>query len=317
MKPTILVVEDDQELRETLGEQLRALGYDVVVAASADAAFAMLETTAPDLVLSDVDLGATNGVELCARVKKDPRFQFTPLVLMTGMADRDARVAGLAAGADDFFVKPVDFLELRTRLGALLHVKTVVDQLERAETLITTLSLTVEARDPYTGGHCERLARHAVALGEALDLDEATQKALRVGGFLHDLGKIAVPDAILLKPGPLDLHERRKMEKHPVIGALLVHGIKTMDAVRPIIRHHHERFDGSGYPDGLKGDAIPLGARIMAVADVYDALRTARPYKDSMTQETAIAALLEETDRGWWDPKVATTFVTIIRDLNA
>lgn len=314
-KGTILVVEDDRDLLEALSDQLRTLGYSVVGVRSAEAAVTWLEEARPDLVLTDVHLGAVSGVELCSRLKTDPRFQLTPVVLMTAATDRDARIAGLGAGADDFFIKPVDFLELRTRLGALLHAKAVVDQLERAETLITALGLTVEARDPYTGGHCERLARHAAALGQALEVDEPTRKALRLGGFLHDLGKIAVPDSILLKPGPLDAAERTKMEKHPVIGAVLVHGMKTLDSVRPIIRHHHERFDGSGYPDGLEGDAIPFGARILAVVDVYDALRTTRPYKNPMAQDDAIVTLLAETDRGWWDPKVATTFVQLIKDL--
>jgi putative two-component system response regulator len=311
---TVLVVDDDQALREVLTEQLGVLGYHVVTAESGEMAVDILHATAPDIVLTDVHMSALSGVELCRHIKRDPRFQLTPVVILTSVADVKARVAGLDAGADDFFAKPVDFLELRTRLAALLRVKTLLDQLERAEGIITTLGLTIEARDPYTANHCERLARYAVTLGQALGVDAATQRALRLGGFLHDLGKIAVPDAILLKPGPLSPHERDTMTSHPVAGVELVRGLRTLDQVRPIIRHHHERWDGSGYPDRLRGEAIPLEARIMAVVDVYDALHTERPYKAAHSHADSISILLRETDRGFWDPRVVTAFIETLTD---
>jgi putative two-component system response regulator len=299
-----------------LEDHLRDLGYGVAAAPSAEAALELLETGAPDLVLTDVHMGAMSGIELCAWLKRDPRFQLTPVIILTSVSELDARVAGLAAGADDFFAKPFDLLEVRTRVAALLRVKSLLDELERAETVITTLGLTIEARDPYTGGHCERLTRYAVALGQALGLDAATLKALRLGGFLHDLGKIAVPDGILLKPGPLDPLERTRIQAHPAAGAALVQGLRTLDAVRPIIRHHHERWDGSGYPDGLEGEAIPLPARIMSVVDVYDALRTRRPYKGQLSHEDALAILRKETDAGAWDPKIVAAFIEVLRDLD-
>ena len=274
---TILVVDDELTVRETLEDYLTTYGYRIVTAASAEAALEVLERSAVDLILTDVHMRSMSGVELCARLKGEARFQFTPIVLLTAHTDLEARVAGLAAGADDFFAKPVEFAELRTRVAVLLRVKDLLDQLERAENVITTLGVTIEARDPYTGGHCQRLARYALALGRALGVDEPMLKALWLGGFLHDLGKVAVPDRILLKPGRLDLDERRIIQTHPAIGAEMVQSMQTLVGVRPIIRHHHERYDGSGYPDGLQGQAIPLGARIMAVVDVYDALRAARP----------------------------------------
>jgi len=313
--PTLLVVDDHPAIRELLRDELIALGYRVMTAPSAENALALLTGIVPDLVLTDVHMGAMSGVELCARLKHDPRFELTPVILVTAAADLDARVAGLAAGADDFFAKPFDFIELRTRIAALLRVSAVLTQLERAEGVITTLGLTIEARDPYTGGHCERLSRYAVSLGQALGSDDATLKALRLGGYLHDLGKIAVSDAILLKPGPLDDDERQKVETHAAIGADLVNGLRTLDGVRSIIRHHHERWDGSGYPDGLKGDAIPYGARIMAVVDVYDALRTARPYKESLGHAEAIEILARETDGGSWDPRVVGKFLEILPEM--
>jgi len=255
-----------------------------------------------------------SGIDLCTRLKHDQRFQLMPVIILTGQSDLESRVAGLAAGADDFFAKPFDLIEIRTRVAALLRVKFLLDQLERAESVIATLALTIEARDPYTAGHCERLARYAVRLGSALGIDQTMLKALRLGGFLHDLGKIAVPDRILLKNGPLDVEERAVIQTHPVIGADLVQELHTLDDVRPIIRHHHERFDGSGYPDGLSGEAIPLGARIMAVVDVYDALRTQRPYKFALTHEEAVSILWRETEAGFWDPQVTRTFIDMFRE---
>jgi putative two-component system response regulator len=314
---TILVVEDDDEVRSLLGEALLSLGYRVHAVASAEAALVALETAPPDLVLTDVNMGAMSGVELCTRIKADPRRALTPVVILTAVHDLEARVAGLAAGADDFFAKPFELPELHTRLGALLRVKTLLDQLERAESVITALGATIEARDVYTSGHCERLAVYAVALGRRLGVPEPGLHALRLGGYLHDLGKIAVPDGVLLKNGRLTAAERQLVNRHPALGADLVRGMHTLDDVRPIIRHHHERWDGSGYPDGLRGEAIPLGARIMAVVDVYDALRTARPYKAPLSLADTLDILNAETDAGAWDPRIVTRLPEVLRDLEA
>ena len=312
-RPTILVVEDEPHIREVLSGLLGALGYRLLLAVSAEQALDALNVVSPDLVLTDVHLGAMSGIELCARLKADPRYELMPVVILTAVGDLEARVAGLAAGADDFFTKPVEFVELRTRLAALLRVKMLLGQLERAEAVITTLALTIEARDPYTLGHCDRLSRYAVALGEALGLDQEMIRALRLGGYLHDLGKIAVPDGILLKPGPLDPIEQERIRAHPGAGSDLVLGLRSMELVRPIMRHHHEKWDGSGYPDGLKGEAIPLGARIISVVDVFDALHTERPYKAALSRSDAVSLLIRETDRGYWDPKVVETFLEILR----
>ena len=312
-RPTILVVEDEPHIRDVLAGLLGALGYRLLMAVSAEQALDVLNVVSPDLVLTDVHLGAMSGIELCARLKADPRYELMPVVILTAVGDLEARVAGLAAGADDFFTKPVEFVELRTRLAALLRVKLLLGQLERAEAVITTLALTIEARDPYTLGHCDRLSRYAVALGQALGLDPDMVRALRLGGYLHDLGKIAVPDGILLKPGPLDPMEQERIRAHPGAGSDLVLGLRSMELVRPIMRHHHEKWDGSGYPDGLKGAAIPLGARIISVVDVFDALHTERPYKAALPRSEAVSLLIRETDAGYWDPKVVETFLEILR----
>jgi putative two-component system response regulator len=312
-RATILVVEDDPHIRDVLSGLLGTLGYRLMMAASAEQALDALNVVSPDLVLTDVHLGAMSGIELCARLKADPRYELTPVVILTAVGDLAARVAGLAAGADDFFTKPVEFVELRTRLAALLRVKLLLSQLERAEAVITTLALTIEARDPYTLGHCDRLSRYAVAVGEALGLDAELVRSLRLGGYLHDLGKIAVPDGILLKPGPLDPIEQERIRAHPGAGSDLVLGLRSMELVRPIMRHHHEKWDGSGYPDGLKGESIPLGARIISVVDVFDALHTDRPYKAAMSRSDAVSMLIRETDAGYWDPRVVSTFLDILR----
>jgi putative two-component system response regulator len=312
-RPTILVVEDDPRIRDLLSGLLGTLGYRLVMAASAEQALDTLNVVRPDLVLTDVHLGALSGIELCARLKGDPRYELMPVVILTAVGDLEARVAGLAAGADDFFTKPVEFVELRTRLTALLRVKMLLSQLDRAEAVITTLALTIEARDPYTLGHCDRLSRYAVAVGLALGLDQEMVRALRLGGYLHDLGKIAVPDGILLKPGPLDPVEQERIRAHPGAGSDLVLGLRSMELVRPIMRHHHEKWDGSGYPDRLKGEAIPLGARIISVVDVFDALHTDRPYKAAMPRSEAVSLLIRETDAGYWDPRIVETFLDILR----
>jgi putative two-component system response regulator len=313
-RATILVVEDDAHIREVLSGLLGALGYRLLMTASAERALETLDVVSPDLVLTDVHLGAMSGIELCARLKADPRHELMPVVILTAVGDLQARVAGLAAGADAFFTKPVEFVELRTRLAALLRVKTLLDQLERAEAVITTLALTIEARDPYTLGHCDRLSRYAVAVGDALGLDQEMKRALRLGGYLHDLGKIAVPDGILLKPGPLDPVEQERIRAHPGAGSDLVLGLRSMELVRPIMRHHHEKWDGSGYPDGLKGEAIPLGARIISVVDVFDALHTDRPYKSALSRSDTVSLLLRETDAGYWDPRIVDTFLDVLRE---
>ena len=311
----ILLVEDDAGVRRVLADLLGGLGYEVVSANSAEQALNVLDVVAPDIILTDVHLGAMSGIELCSRVKNDPRYELTPVVILTAVSELGSRVAGLAAGADDFFSKPVEFAELRARVATLLRVKVLVDQLERTEAVITTLALTIEVRDAYTSGHSDRLAHYAVAVGRALGVDARTLRALRLAGYLHDLGKLAVPDSILLKPGLLDAQERKLMQAHPIVGSDLVQGLRGLDLVRPIIRHHHERLDGSGYPDGLKGEAIPLGARIISCVDVYDALHSPRPYRSALPQNKAVSVLLRETDSGYWDPAIVCTFVDVLRDL--
>ncbi|MGH7263764.1 MAG: HD-GYP domain-containing protein [Candidatus Rokuibacteriota bacterium] len=309
----VLIVDDDAVVRETIRDSVEHLGYATREAGSAEEALERIAQQLPDLILLDVRMPGITGIELCRQLKADQATRLIPVVLLTAQSELDTRVAGLEAGADDYFTKPVHLRELRARLRALLRLKRVVEELEQAENMITSLALTIEARDTYTAGHCVRLATLAVELGERVGLSQEELGALRLGGFLHDLGKIAVPDGILLKPGALTPDEWKLMREHPDAGDRLARPMRTLALVRPIVRHHHERMDGQGYPDKLVGEEIPHLARIMAIVDVYDALRTRRPYKPPFHEAEALRLLNEGARTGQLDPGLVRIFTEIRR----
>jgi putative two-component system response regulator len=208
----------------------------------------------------------------------------------------------------------VNATELRARVRSLVRLKRYTDDLESAEAVMLTLGETIEARDAYTDGHCQRLAAYAVTLGRVLGLDQDDLAALEHGGFLHDIGKVGVPDALLLKPASLTAEEHHRMQQHTIIGDRLCGGLRSLGRVRGIVRHHHERLDGSGYPDGLRGDAIPLLAQVIGIVDVYDALTTARPYKAALPVERACDVLAGEARRGWRQQGLVDMFVHAISE---
>jgi putative two-component system response regulator len=218
---------------------------------------------------------------------------------MTGATEAPDRIRAIEAGANDFITKPIDQPELKARVRSLLQIKRFTDDLDSAEAVLRSLALMIEVRDEYTEGHCERLARYAAELGALLNLPEDDLVALGRGGYFHDIGKIALPDAILLKPGPLTRDEFERVKEHPVVGDRLCGDLRALNRVRTIVRYHHERLDGSGYPDGLRGDEIPLLAQIIGIVDVYDAMTTNRPYRDARSSEDALAELAREVQRGW------------------
>jgi len=310
--PRILVVDDHPTIAGLMSQLLTQRGYDVVTAANAEQAAAEVRRQQPDLILSDVCMPGKSGYELCRELKSDPAMRLIPFVLITGLVDSSDKMQGIEAGADDFLNKPVLAEELTARVKSLLRVKEFTDELETADSVLCTLGLIVEGRDPYTEGHCERLAVRAADLGRHLGLDEDSIVALRRGGYLHDLGKIAVPDAILKKGSDLTLQEWEIMKRHPVTGENICKPLKSLRLVLPIIRHHHEHADGSGYPDGLRAGEIPLLPRVLQVVDVYDALRAARPYKPAIPHDQAAKTMREEARQGLWDAELVNEFFSML-----
>ena len=308
----ILIVEDSADKRLLMEELLASRGYQVQTAANADEADIAIETHPPDLILLDVIMPGRSGYELCRKLKDDPATRLIPVVIITGLANREDRVRGIESGADDFLNKPIFPEELFARVKSLLKLKEFTDELETAESILCTLGLSVESRDPYTEGHCERLAENASNLGRYLHLDKDELVALRRGGYLHDLGKIAVPDEILKKGANLTPEEWAIMKRHPLTGENICRPLKSLRLVLPIIRNHHEHFNGTGYPDALAGGNIPLLARILQVVDVYDALRTARPYKPALSHDQAAITMRDEARSGLWDEELVVEFFAML-----
>ncbi len=307
-KQSILVVDDNLANAVLMKEVLESRGYQTMAVQSAAAAEAEIRREAPDLILLDVVMPGKTGYELCRELKEDPKTRLIPIVMITGLSAREDRVKGIEAGADDFLTKPIRSEELYARVSSLLKLKEFTDELESADAVLCTLGLSVEARDPYTEGHCERLARNATDLGRFLGVDDDCIVALGRGGYLHDLGKIAVPDEILKKGSDLTPAEWEIMKQHPVTGEAICRPLRSLRLVLPIIRHHHEHSDGSGYPDGLRADEIPLLPRILQVVDIYDALRTERPYKPALGHEQAAVTMLAEARSGLWDEELVAEF---------
>jgi putative two-component system response regulator len=299
--PTILIADDIEANRELLTEILSTNRYRIVQAEDGEQAMQLLEEGEVDLALLDVMMPGRSGFAVCRALKSNPDTRLIPVVMVTSLSASEDRVQGIESGADDFLNKPVNKEELLARVRSLLKIKQFTDELEHAENVLFALALSIEAKDPYTDGHCDRLSESSEALAKRLSLSEEELIALRRGGIIHDIGKVAVPDQILLKPGPLTPEERKVMQQHTIVGAGICSPLKSFRSVVPIIRHHHEKIDGSGYPDGLKGDAVPLTARILQTVDIYDALTTDRPYRKAMTPDRAFALMREEVKRGWWD----------------
>jgi putative two-component system response regulator len=310
---SVLVADDQDSNRELLKELLTAQGYTVIAVSDGATALAELAQTPIDLVLLDVMMPRMNGFEACDRIKANPDTYLIPVILITALSDKQDRLEGIKAGADDFLTRPVDRTELLARVRSLLKLKQRTDELERAESVLFTLARSIEGKDPYTHGHCERLSEYSARLGEHLGFSEDQIIALRRAGVVHDVGKIAVPDAILLKPSSLTADEWKLIKEHPVVGERICAPLKSFRFVLPIIRHHHEKFDGSGYPDGLRGEDIPVTARALQIVDVYDALTTDRPYKRAFSITDALQTMKQEVAKGWWDPHVFDEFERLVR----
>jgi putative two-component system response regulator len=308
----ILIADDDDASVRFLRRLLTREGHQVAVAATADAALAVCAVKPPDILLVDLVAPRGQGFDLCRILKTQPATRFIPVVILTSQSDRRDRMRGIEAGCDDFLVKPFDAAELHARIQSLVRLKRYTDDLESAEAVIMGMAATIEARDPSTNGHCQRLAHYATRLGREINLDESDLSALARGGFLHDIGKIAVPDAVLLKDGELDPYESRVMRKHPLVGDNLCAGLRSLNQVRPIVRYHHERLDGTGYPDGLRNSEVPLLAQVVSVVDIFDALTTDRPYRVARPADVALQILADESTKGWRDRVLVDAFVNAV-----
>ena len=305
----ILVADDTDSVRSLFQKLLSADGHDVMVASDGAAALDAVQRHQPDVILLDVTMPVMDGLEVCRRLKADAATRLTPIVLITGQTDLSDRLRGIEAGADEFLSKPVHPHELRARVRSLTRMKHLIDALDSAEAAFITLALTIEARDPLKTGHCERLGRHAVRVGRAIGLDDEDVQALHRGGYLHDVGNVGVPDAVLLKPGPLTHEELEVMRRHTEIGDSLCAPLQSLRRVRPIVRGHHERLDGSGYPSALRGDDIPLLAQIMGVVDVYDAITSDRPYRSAASSSDAARYLTTAAGEGTFAPRLVEAFL--------
>lgn len=309
----MLVVDDIRANADLLAMILVRQGYCVRTASNGKDALDAMTCDPPDVVLTDVVMPDMDGFTLCQQIKRNPATRLIPVVLTTALSEREDRIRGIDVGADDFLSKPVDAHELIARVRSLVRLKRHTDDLDSAEAVIMSLALTIEARNPYTEGHCQRLADYATTLGASLGLGEEDLVALRRGGVLHDVGKVGIPDAVLLKPGRLTVEEFEQMKLHTIIGDRLCGELRSLRRIRPIVRHHHERLDGGGYPDGLKGDETPLLAQIMCIVDIYDALTTVRLYRSALAPERAFEELTEQVKKGWRRRELVDEFIALGR----
>src|SRR6266446_5654537 len=297
--PIVLVVDDVPANRELLEGHLDDLGYDVRQARDGVEALEAVAAEEPDLVLLDIDMPRLDGISVCERLKSHPTRRLIPIVILTASNDRGTRLRGIAAGADDYLSKPFDPKELLIRTKVLLRQRALNQRLDATEGVLFALARAIEARDRHTIHHAERVGRYAEAMGAAHGLTPEDCELLYQGGVLHDLGKIAIPDAILLKPGPLTAAEFTKMRSHSVEGERICLSLRSVSHYLPIIRHHHERVDGTGYPDHLAGSDIPIGARITAIADGWDAMVSDRPYRAGLDENEALRRLRQGAGTQW------------------
>ncbi len=296
------MVDDGAANRELIQSYLSQIECDVLLAEDGPTALALVETAPPDLVLLDVRMPRMDGYEVCRRIKAMPHGKLLPVVMITGLSQTTHRIMALEAGADDFMAKPVEGAELIARVRSALRLKELYNTLDSAEHVIFSLATAVEAKDAFTERHTQRVGESARLLGQLLGLPDAALDTLYRGGIVHDIGKIGVSDSILHKPGPLDPIEWPQMQAHVAIGESIVRPLRSTSGLLPVIRHHHERFDGHGYPDGLRAREIPRVARIVSVCDAFDALVNDRPYRMRRSYEEALEVLRAGAGTQW-DPE--------------
>jgi putative two-component system response regulator len=307
-----LVVEHDLSIARLLQHLLRNDGHRVSAAHDGRQGLTLLAADRPDLVLLDLDMPAVHGFEVCRRIKQDPATRLIPVVILTGQTSSEARLRAWELGADEFLPKPFHPVEVMARCRSLLKVTRVLGELDSAQAVVFAFARAVEAKSPHTLGHAERVTTYALAMADEVGLGEAEREVLRRGTVLHDVGKISIPDSILNKPGPLTPAEYGVVKEHPLQGVRIVEPLRSIREVIPLIRWHHERLDGTGYPDGLRGDAIPPLVRLLAVADVYDALASARPYRPALTHPECLELLHRNAAGGGLDVAMVRVFEKVL-----
>ena len=310
-RPIVLAVDSHTENLVALCNLLEKDGYWVLNAERAAEALDLLHQIPVDLVILDMILPEVSGVDFCRGIRANRRTELLPVLMLSNFHTAEHEISCLTSGADAYLSRPYHPELLRTHVRSMVRHKAIVDRLEDSETILLALAQAVEQRDNITAGHCDRLAALCVAMGMAMALSAEHLMALHRGGYLHDIGKIGMPDSVLFKKGPLDEEEWRIMRTHTIKGEEICRPMKCLSAVLPIIRSHHERWNGSGYPDGLVGENIPLLARMLQFADIYDALTAARSYKPAMAPADALRVMQEETDRGWHDPELMRLFLRL------
>jgi putative two-component system response regulator len=309
----VFIVEDNDILREGLRILLETEGFKVLTAAHGLSALNQMETVSPDLILSDISMPEMDGFAFYNAVREHPEWITIPFIFLTARGERDDVFASKKLGVEDYLVKPVDRQELVTTIRSRLDrsQQLMLAQLEQAyEASLIMLANAIELRDQYTRGHVERVMHYCKYISQQLGLGSIVTKPLQFGAILHDIGKIYVRENVLYKAGPLSGEEWDEMRQHTVVGSELLQSIPYLVQAIPIIRHHHERWDGQGYPDGLVGEEIPLGARIVAVADSFDAMTTSRVYQNAIPPQQALEEIMNGSGT-MYDPAVVEAFLAV------
>ena len=308
MTPKILVIEDLEHINKLICSYLENEGYEVNSAPNGKEGLKLFEKHSHDLVITDVVMPETNGYEVCRKIKSSERTRLIPVVLLTSLDDNESYIKGMDVGADDFLIKPINKFLFLARINSLLRVKKLNDKLDNSWNLLFSLARVVEAKDKTTEDHTQRVGSLAKRFGEYLNLSEEESDTLFKGGVLHDIGKIGIPDNILNKKGKLTPAEYKLMKKHTTIGKEICEPLQSMNDIIDIVLYHHEKWDGSGYPEGLKGKKIPLFAQIVSISDVYDAISSHRQYRKSMNQKEAIDFVISESNKSF-DAKLVDIFI--------